>query len=208
MLVASCGCVYKHETEGNDVLFEPTLSVCPPTLLLNSLEKNCSARTNTYFMDARKSSFIWLLMSYKVITDVSHDLFTLALVSKEQNTANGSWWKFHVSCPRPKLQVYPQMCPRANTTIVPSTQVPTDPTQIKADPKLTITLTVRRTTSTIASHEHTQVHVSVHSHTYMCTHAHTLVCGCTGLWANWADLLLKNTAILLLMCHVYQQMTD
>ena len=41
----------------------------------------------------------------KVLTNVSHGIFTLAPVSKEQNTTKG-WRKFPVPCPRSKLQVY------------------------------------------------------------------------------------------------------
>ena len=73
----------------------PTFVVPSPVLLLTSLEQNCSARTNTNYLDASRFPFFWALPSSKVLTGVSPDVFTLVPVSKEQNTTNG-WQKVHI----------------------------------------------------------------------------------------------------------------
>ena len=58
---------------------------------------------------AGRSSLFRVLTSSKVLTDISHDILTLAPVAKQQSTTKG-WTKFHVSCPWPKLQVYRRIC--------------------------------------------------------------------------------------------------
>lgn len=55
------------------------------------------------------------------MTSLSHNLFALALVLKEQNTAKG-WQEFHVSCPVLKLQVCLQNVPGISNLLIGDTK--------------------------------------------------------------------------------------
>ena len=102
LLVASY--VYHHDF----VMVTPTFLMPPPALLLTSLENNCQARVNTNYYDASSLSLSecwqlkkWWLMCHKII------YFCTSVKGAKHRKG---WWKFFVSCPRPKLQVYPGSC--------------------------------------------------------------------------------------------------
>ena len=69
-------------------------------------EKNCSARTNTSYFDARKYSFIWVGYCKVKRWGLMFHMIYLGFFCTSVKGEKG-WRTLHVSCPGPKLQVYP-----------------------------------------------------------------------------------------------------
>ena len=86
-------------------------STSKTSLILTSLEKTKKSfgrKLNKRGLLRYKESFVFL--STDKLTEVLYDIWTLAPVSKEQNTTK-DWRKFHVSGPTPKLRVYQESFP-------------------------------------------------------------------------------------------------
>ena len=107
--------VYKHELKVTVYFLNGcTYFPCAPTSLATYLpweEKKKKIVKNERCLDLLRCKEMFVYLSnVKLKSDdcrvPSHNLFTLAQVSKDQKAKDR--WKFHVSCPRPKLQVYPK----------------------------------------------------------------------------------------------------